>query len=854
MKRLICLILSVIILSSNAIPASVSATNDSANQNHVLGLQAYLDTDNDEYLLRNENYAYWGLIEDFESDIVKWELLNTIDSLIHCGTEPDVQKYTEVLVNIIATYDRDNATAISEQHKNDNKKSALDYAMDISKIGADAVGLMVSTDKSAGDLEKWISIAVSGLSTLAGNVDNWIDALSDLETLVQNYGHYDTFLALIQEESSGDLKIAASNLRTSMAKAMQIKLDSYTNILDENFEQYGEFFFSDVFFDALKLTSEYDSDENLKFFIDCGSKFADNINEYFINQKKAWDLGIAIGTLVGNIAVGGEDIINRLHELMALRDIGDILCEELSRIGSNYDTGEYDSIIAEKYFTLSHYLIGCRIRGEYCRYSIVASDSGLRSKFSFKNAEEAAKWYEEKCAKILAIQNSIKTACNAILVHVETSGYEVGELSEWYIYDESGSLCSNYTLRITSKEKMHIGAIIADDFTQPLEYVITTSDPLLLELDPGYWYGFEIVDNANTENILLFTVSVNQSSEGLIDMIEIHTDFCAAIQSETDPLESFIQNCDSRYFSVADISNFDENDCLYARNAIFAKSGWIFSNQELSNYFQKYSWYNPTVTADEFTDAMLNQYQIANRDLIIAFESGIEAPSANNTVYSNEDDNLLIIDRFTSWYRLGTDEYCYHIPMISLNGHYDYLINDRIYNQFYPLWENRVEQHYKEYGYPELSEIVYSLGQKDDLLSIVFQTSATMWDESSFYVYTISTETGEEVPFSELYRCYGLTESGFFDLVMSTMQKYWDKQIIDLAPNIDAGLLQGVIDKTLSADNVRTAIPYINKNGELCFVGRIYWIAGADYYHHLLNTSGYVDEGWIECTTDHSAN
>lgn len=528
MKRIICLILVATFLCSTVGLVSASESdNNNTDLHYVLGLQSYLNTDNDEYLLRNENYAYWLLIEDFDSDIVMWELLNTIDSFIGCGTEPDVQKYSEVLVNIIATYDRDNAADIAEQHKSDNMKSALDYAMDVAQIGANAVDMMVGMDKSASDLEKWISIAVSGLSTMAGNVDNWIDALSDLETIVQNYTSYDMFLALVEERATGDLKTAASNLRTSMKTAMKLKLDTYSKVLDENFENYAEFFFTDVFFDSLKLTSEYDSDEDFKVLVDCGSDFADKVKEFFLNPKKAWDLGIAIGKLVGNVAVGGEDIINRLHELMALRDIGNILCEELKEIESAYTSGEYDRDVAERYFTVSNYLIGCRLRGEYCRYSIIASDSGLLSKFSFEKAEDAAKWYEEKSARILEIRKAMKTACNAILVHIETNGYEVGELSEWYIYDVNGSLCSNYTLRITSKEKMHIGAIVADDFTQPIEYVVTTLKPLLLELDPGYWYTFEIQDNANTENTLYFTVAVNPSSEGLIEMIEIQTEFTA---------------------------------------------------------------------------------------------------------------------------------------------------------------------------------------------------------------------------------------------------------------------------------------------------------------------------------------
>lgn len=585
MKHAICLFLALVILCSSTISvAAAEVTSSGSEPNYLLGLQSYLKTNNDEYLLHNENYAYWLLIEDFESDIVMWEILNAIDLYIGCGTEPDVHKYTEVLVNLIATYDCDNASDIAEQRKNDNLKSALDYAMDIAQLGANSVDLMVGMDESASDLEEWISIAVSGLSTMAGNVDNWIDALSDLETLVQNYTSYDAFLALIEEKSSGDLKAAASSLRTSMETAMKIKLDTYSDVFDENFENYTEFFFTDVFFDALKLSAEYDSDENFKVLVDCGSDFADKVKEFFLNPKKAWDLGIAIGTLVGNVAVGGEDVINRLHELMVLRDIGNILCGELQEIELLYTSGDYDHHVAQRYFELSNYLIGCRLRGEYCRYSIIASDSGLLSKFSFEKAEDAEKWYQHKSTKIMEIRKAIDTACKAILVHIETNGYEVGELSEWYVYDVNGSLCRNYTLRITNKEKMHIGAIVADDFTYPVEHVVTTSDPLLLELDSGYWYTFEITDNTNSENFLIFTVAVNPSSEGLIEMIEVQTDFFAVEKKDGIKKQLNQVKIKDRLNESEQIHTFqyDQSSCLTGTDIAYLYPNMPILNEEVN--------------------------------------------------------------------------------------------------------------------------------------------------------------------------------------------------------------------------------------------------------------------------------
>ena len=107
--------------------------------------------------------------------------------------------------------------------------------------------------------------------------------------------------------------------------------------------------------------------------------------------------------------------------------------------------------------------------------------------------------------------------------------------------------------------------------------------------------------------------------------------------SADDPLQYFIENCDRMYFTKADIQDFDEEMCLYARNAIYAKSGWIFSSANLRSYFDRYSWYRPTVTADAFTEDLLNSCQIANRDLIVNHENALKGEDQDTLQYFIEN-------------------------------------------------------------------------------------------------------------------------------------------------------------------------------------------------------------------------
>ena len=44
-------------------------------------------------------------------------------------------------------------------------------------------------------------------------------------------------------------------------------------------------------------------------------------------------------------------------------------------------------------------------------------------------------------------------------------------------------------------------------------------------------------------------------------------------------------------------------------------------DEELQNYFNSFDWYHPTIEPDDFQESMLNQYEVANRDLIVAYET-----------------------------------------------------------------------------------------------------------------------------------------------------------------------------------------------------------------------------------------
>lgn len=410
MKRILTLILAIILtisLWSTTAYATNGITDSQINQvtqnmlNHI---------SHHEYgLLVDGKYRqYPSFINELYSNEYATATMELIDKLIDSGSVLDIEeeKYMEVLINIMAISEHDNASDMAIQNQQDNLKTFQDYAMDIAEMGANAASVMTD-NPSVGELGENLSTAISGLNTLVENTDNWIGALSDLETIVQNYEKHKIFLSAIESESEGALKQAATKLQNAMSTAMKIKLDTYTEISNENFENYSEFFFEDIFFKALKNVPEYTADDTFAFFVDGGSFVVGK----FSVLSASWDLGKQIGTLIGNIAVGGENLINRVREIKVATDIRRALSismmNQSAQFATDYSSNETQKTLYEevkRYVALSEYMINCDMRGEYCMYSIVANDAGLLSWFNKESAEEAEQWYYDSCEILESIQ------------------------------------------------------------------------------------------------------------------------------------------------------------------------------------------------------------------------------------------------------------------------------------------------------------------------------------------------------------------------------------------------------------------------------------------------------------------
>ncbi|OON95670.1 MAG: hypothetical protein ATN36_07710 [Epulopiscium sp. Nele67-Bin005] len=117
--------------------------------------------------------------------------------------------------------------------------------------------------------------------------------------------------------------------------------------------------------------------------------------------------------------------------------------------------------------------------------------------------------------------------------------------------------------------------------------------------------------------------------------------------NEMKPATYLLPNSNSQYLSTSDISHLSEEELRIARNEIYARHGRIFASSDLQQYFNSQSWYNGTVSADNFSESWLSDIEKKNVELISNFEKGTTSQTTANTgTYILPNSNTLYLSSF----------------------------------------------------------------------------------------------------------------------------------------------------------------------------------------------------------------
>ena len=97
---------------------------------------------------------------------------------------------------------------------------------------------------------------------------------------------------------------------------------------------------------------------------------------------------------------------------------------------------------------------------------------------------------------------------------------------------------------------------------------------------------------------------------------------------EGEPSDILLPGITTRYISESELYNYSDSTIRYIRNEIFALHGRIFKSEDLREYFMSKSWYTPMYAPEDFDACMfsiLNKYEIANLEVILAYEEALAA-------------------------------------------------------------------------------------------------------------------------------------------------------------------------------------------------------------------------------------
>ena len=142
----------------------------------------------------------------------------------------------------------------------------------------------------------------------------------------------------------------------------------------------------------------------------------------------------------------------------------------------------------------------------------------------------------------------------------------------------------------------------------------------------GWWstrtwqyYGYQTLDE-------LYKKAVSQNIDTYNHEDNVDESVAPATVVEEEEEEVITENgyifpdSDTELLTEDDLEGLTADECKIARNEIYARHGRKFKDEELQAYFDACEWYEGTIDPDDFKETDLSDIEIANKDLIVAYE------------------------------------------------------------------------------------------------------------------------------------------------------------------------------------------------------------------------------------------
>ena len=155
------------------------------------------------------------------------------------------------------------------------------------------------------------------------------------------------------------------------------------------------------------------------------------------------------------------------------------------------------------------------------------------------------------------------------------------------------------------------------------------SKPAIASVDKDDWESDEedLIDdetdswNGNSEEENNDALVEDETEEADYEDEEDDSELYDEYEDDATDSEYILFNSDSAYLTKKDLKGLSAEQCRIARNEIYARHGRMFDDEELQAYFDRQSWYTPSIAPEDFDESLLNDYEVANRDLIVEYET-----------------------------------------------------------------------------------------------------------------------------------------------------------------------------------------------------------------------------------------
>ena len=185
--------------------------------------------------------------------------------------------------------------------------------------------------------------------------------------------------------------------------------------------------------------------------------------------------------------------------------------------------------------------------------------------------------------------------------------------------EDSASMCRSRLLELgfenTAYSFTYLSMQLADEKGMERLVGMRGENPLVYE-------AYSEANNYYDTNDIncLGTIKYLFAEGGRVTHKRFESAYAADYHSIKNNSEYILPGSDSRYYTMDELAGLTAEECRLARNELFARHGRKFQDEALQAYFDSLSWYHGTIEPEDFDESIFNEYEVANRDLIVQYE------------------------------------------------------------------------------------------------------------------------------------------------------------------------------------------------------------------------------------------